>query len=275
MTPHERARGAAGSPVRRVWALVRKETLQILRDPSSILIAGILPLVLLFLFGFGVSLDLRNVSICLVVESTTPDASSFAASFARSRFFALREVRDRRQCEADLVAGRVKGIVVVPAAFSARAGRGDAASIQVLVDGSDPNTASLVQNYVTGAWRNWSDVEPMPSAHGSAPPVTPVPRIWYNPAHESAEFLLPGLVAVNMTLIGMLLTALVVAREWERGTMEALMSTPIGSAELLLGKLAPYFLLGMAAMGLSVAAAILVFGVPFRGSFLALAGMST
>jgi ABC-2 type transport system permease protein len=275
MTPPERTRGTAGSPARRVWALVRKETLQILRDPSSILIAGILPLVLLFLFGYGVSLDLRNVSVCLVVESTTPVASSFAASFARSRFFALGEVRDRRQCEADLVAGRVKGIVVVPTAFSAQAGRGEPASIQVLVDGSDPNTASLVQNYVSGAWRNWSDVEPMPSAHATVPPVTPVPRIWYNPAHESAEFLLPGLVAVNMTLIGMLLTALVVAREWERGTMEALMSTPIGTAELLLGKLAPYFLLGMAAMGLSVAATILVFGVPFRGSFLVLAGMST
>jgi ABC-2 type transport system permease protein len=140
----------------------------------------------------------------------------------------------------------------------------------VLVDGSDPNTASLVENYVTGLWLAWQAEEQVSSARDAAPPVTLVPRFWYNPAHESADFLLPGLVAVNMTLIGTLLTALVVAREWERGTMEALMSTPIATIELLVGKIAPYFVLGMASMALSVGASIYVFAVPFRGSFWAL-----
>jgi ABC-2 type transport system permease protein len=269
--PDRRHRASFG-PARRIAALVRKETLQILRDPSSILIAGILPLLLLFLFGYGVSLDLKNVAVCVVDETPTPDSASFAASFAHSRFFTMREVRDRRQCEADLVAGRIKGIIAVPAPFAARAARGEASPIEVLVDGSDPNTAGLVQNYVVGLWRTWLAVESVPGA--AAPPVTLVPRFWYNPAHDSAEFLLPGLVAVNMTLIGTLLTALVVAREWERGTMEALMSTPIGTLELLAGKLAPYFLLGMAAMALSVGAAVLVFDVPFRGSFAALGAIS-
>ena len=273
--PPEAAGAGRGSRSRRVFALARKELLQILRDPSAILIAGILPLLLLFLFGFGVSLDLKNVAVCVVVENPTPEATSFAASFVQSRFFAMREVRDRRQCEADLVSGRVKGIIVLPATFSRRAEGGETAPIQVLVDGSDPNTASLVENYVMGLWRTWIAQEQLTRAVPAALGVMPVPRFWYNPAHESAEFLLPGLVAVNMTLIGLLLTALVVAREWERGTMEALMSTPIGTLELLVGKLAPYFVLGMAAMGLSVGAAVLVFGVPFRGSLLALCGISS
>ena len=272
--PERAAPTGRASPGRRVAALVRKEMLQVLRDPSSILIAGILPLLLLFLFGYGVSLDLQNVRICVVVESTTPEVASFAASFLHSRFFTAREVRDRRECEEDLVAGRVRGIVSLPAAYQARADRGEGAPIEVLIDGSDPNTAGLVQNYVQGLWTTWLAQQQDANAHVVTPPVTLLPRIWYNPAHESSQFLLPGLVAVNMTLIGTLLTALVMAREWERGTMEALMSTPIGVVELLVGKLAPYFVLGMAAMALSVGTAVLVFAVPFRGSYLMLAGVS-
>jgi ABC-2 type transport system permease protein len=265
----------AALAARRVAALVRKEVLQVLRDPSSLLIGVVLPVLLLFLFGYGVSLDLQNIEICVVVEQATPDTTSFSASIAHSPFFNARVVRDRRQCEGDLVAGRVKGIVVLPASFSADAGRSDEAPIQVLADGSDPNTAGLVQNYLVGLWENWLEEEQLVHALTMTPPVTLVPRIWYNPAHESREFLLPGLVAVNMTLIGTLLTALVVAREWERGTMEALMATPIGIVELLFGKLAPYYVLGMAAMALSVGITILVFGVPFRGSLLVLGGVSS
>ncbi len=268
------AQAAGAGRARRVLALARKELLQILRDPSAIVIAIILPLLLLFLFGFGVSLDLRNVAVCVVVEQPTPMATSFTASFARSHFFTRREVRDRRACEGDLVSGRVKGIIVLPAAFARRADGGEESPIQVLVDGSDPNTASLVQNYVMGLWRTWLAETQAEGAGADRAGVVPVPRFWYNPAHESSEFLLPGLVAVNMTLIGLLLTALVVAREWERGTMEALMSTPIGTLELLIGKLTPYFLLGMAAMGLSVGATVLIFDVPFRGSLLALAAIA-
>jgi ABC-2 type transport system permease protein len=264
-----------GSALRRVAALVRKEMLQVLRDPSSLLIGGVLPILLLFLFGYGVSLDLQDIEVCVVVEQTTPDTTSFAASLAHSPFFDARWVRDRRQCEGDLVAGRIKGIVVLPAMFSANSMRSDDAPIQVLTDGSDPNTAGLLQNYLIGLWQNWQQVDQLTHARTISAPVNLVSRIWYNPAHESREFLLPGLVAINMTLIGTLLTALVVAREWERGTMEALMATPIGIVELLLGKLAPYYVLGMAAMALSVGMTILVFGVPFRGSLPVLAGVSS
>jgi ABC-2 type transport system permease protein len=264
-----------GGRARRIGGLIRKETLQILRDPSAMIIAGALPLLLLFLFGYGVSLDLREVALCLVVEQPNAETGSLAASFANSRYFTLRSTRDRRDCENDLVAGRMKGIVVVAADFASRAARGDAAPIQVIVDGSDPNTAGLVQNYVQGVFGNWLLQQRIATAAPPSALVSVVPRFWYNPGIESRNFLLPGLVVVIMALIGTLLTALVVAREWERGTMEALMSTPIGIAELLIGKLVPYFVLGMAAMAISVATAVFVFGVPYRGSVWALLMVSS
>src|ERR1700733_14392247 len=158
--------------VRRVAALVRKEALQVLRDPSSLLIGVVLPVLLLFLFGYGVSLDLQNIEVCVVVEQSTPDTTSFSASIAHSPFFNARVVRDRRQCEGDLVAGRVKGIVVLPASFSADAGRSDDAPIQILADGSDPNTAGLVQNYLVGLWENWLEEEQQVHALTMTPPVT-------------------------------------------------------------------------------------------------------
>jgi ABC-2 type transport system permease protein len=177
--------------------------------------------------------------------------------------------------EDDLASGRLKGVVVLAADFSDRLGRGDTAPVQILVDGSDPNTAGLVENYAQGVWRNWLQQESVSASSlavrpASAPLVVAEPRVWFNPEVNSRNFLVPGAVAIIMTLIGTLLTALVVAREWERGTMEALMATPLGRAEFLLGKLIPYFVLGMVAMGLSVAVAVVFFNVPFRGSVAAL-----
>src|SRR5262249_11469559 len=164
--------------------------------------------------------------------------------------------------------------------FADRLGRGETAPVQILVDGSDPNTAALVQNYVQGVWQNWLQQETISESSlavrpAAAPLVVAEPRVWFNPEINSRNFLIPGAVAIIMTLIGTLLTALVVAREWERGTMEALMATPIGVGEFLLGKLLPYFVLGMTAMGLSTAVAVVFFGVPFRGSVGALLLVST
>jgi ABC-2 type transport system permease protein len=261
----------APASLRRIAALVRKESLQILRDPSSYLIAGVLPLLLLVIFGYGISLDLRNIPIGLVIEQASPEADSLVASFRNSHFFTVRLARHRADVEGDLVSGRLKGVVVLAADFADRLGRGETAPVQILVDGSDPNTAGLVQNYVQGVWQNWLEQEAVSASSlavrpAAAPLIVAEPRIWFNPEVNSRNFLIPGAVAIIMTLIGTLLTALVVAREWERGTMEALLATPIGVLEFLLGKLVPYFVLGMAAMGLSVVMAVFFFGVPFRGS---------
>jgi ABC-2 type transport system permease protein len=271
--------GSSGK-LRRIAALVRKEALQILRDPSSFLIAGVLPLLLLFIFTYGVTLDLRRVSVGVVVEQATPETDSFLASFRNSRYFDVRLAHHRKEVEEDLVSGRLKGVVVLAADFSDRLGRGETAPIQVLVDGSDPNTAGLVEFYVQGLWSNWVQQEAASrESLADRPQATPLvyaePRIWFNPNFDSRSALLPGAVAIVLTLIGTLLTSLVVAREWERGTMEALLSTPVTPGELLVGKLVPYFALGMGSMALSVSVTVFLVGVPFRASILALTVVSS
>lgn len=261
--------------LRRFAALMRKETLQILRDPSSILIAFVLPMVLLFLFGYGVSLDQTAIRIGLAVEDATPDALSLASAFAASPSFETIPGRDRREFADELVAGRIRGIVVIPRGFAgALARRPAAARIQVVADGSEPNTASFVQAYAQGLVAQWRLRRGLEEG-APPPPIDLRQRFWFNPGLESRFFLVPGSIAIVMTLIGTLLTALVVAREWERGTMEAMMATPVTVAELLAGKLVPYFLLALASMAACVCVAVFLFGVPFRGSPAALLALAT
>ena len=261
--------------VRRISALIRKESRQIMRDPSSLIIAVILPLTLLFLFGYGVSFDARRIAIGLVVENPTPETGSFTASLVNSPLFSTRTARGRRSFESDLVAGRIDGIVVLAAGFSAQAARGDRAPVQVIVDGSDPNKATFVRNYLQGVWANWLMQEAIARGERLSVPISIEARVWFNPEVSSHHYLVPGSIAIILMLSGSLLTALVVAREWERGTMEALLATPIGVVEIMAGKLIPYFVLGMLTMTLATGTAILLFGVPFRASFAVLSLTST
>ena len=264
-----------GERARRMRGLIVKETRQVMRDPSNLLVAVFLPLLLLFLFGYGVSLDPRSYNIGLVVEQPTPETGSFTAALHNSQVFKIETARDRRAFEAALVAGDIRGIVVLAADFADRIYRGETAPIQVIVDGGDPNTARLVQGYLELLWANWLETESLSRSRALLPlPVSVEPQFWYNPELASRYSLIPGSMAIILTLIGALLTALVVAREWERGTMEALLATPISRTELLLGKIVPYFLLGMGSMFLSTIVAVGVFGVPFRGSFLMLTAVS-
>ena len=258
---------------RRFAALVRKESYQIIRDPSSILIAFVLPMILLFLFGYGVSLDTTQTRVGLVIEEEAPLTRDLAAGFQASRYFKVTVGRDRREFEEDLVLGRVRGIVVIPAGFTADHAAGRHPALQVLVDGSDPNTANFVQNYVQGAVANW-ERQRQSETVAAGPPISIEQRFWFNPELTSRNFLVPGSIAIVMTLVGTLLTSLVVAREWERGTMEAMMATPVSAAELLAGKLLPYFILGLTSMTLCVLLAVFLFGVPFRGSIVALYALS-
>ncbi|MCX8999932.1 ABC transporter permease [Rhizobiaceae bacterium BDR2-2] len=259
----------ASARIRRFAALVRKETIQVLRDPSSILIAFVLPMVLLFIFGYGVSLDASRTRIGLVIESSTPLTQDLAAAFTASKSFDVAHGRDRRAFEDDLTLGRIGGIVVLPATFTGDFAAGRGPAVQVIVDGSDPNTANFVQNYTQGTVTNWLAMRNSELSISSAS-VTVQQRFWFNPELSSRFFLVPGSIAIVMTLVGTLLTSLVVAREWERGTMEAIMATPITAMELLAGKILPYFILGLLAMTLCVVIAVFLFGVPFRGSVVAL-----
>ena len=257
---------------RRLGALVRKESLQVVRDPSTILIAFVLPVVMLFLFAYAVSLDTQKVPIGIVLESDSAAAQSLAAAFSGTRYFAVRPARDRREVAGEVVGGRLRGYVVIPQDFDQRLASGTRTPlVQIITDGAQPNTANFVATYAQGVIKIWQ-LEHSP-AIGSA--LSLEPRFWFNPEIESRRFLVPGAIAIIMTMIGTLLTALVVAREWERGTMEAIMSTPASVVEILIGKLLPYFVLGLGATILAALLAITVFGVPLRGSWLALLSLSS
>ncbi|MFA5521936.1 MAG: ABC transporter permease [Castellaniella sp.] len=254
--------------LRRLNALVIKESHQALRDPSTLLIAFVLPVVLLLLFASAVSLDARNVRVAVVLETPGAAAQSLAAAFSGTRFLDVQFVRDRREVADKLVSGELRGYVVIPQDFEQRMARRDSEPlVQIITDGSYPNTANYVENYARGVVQGWR------AGLDIGAPVQSVllePRYWFNPELESRRALIPGAIAIVMTIIGTMLTALVVAREWERGTMEAVLSTPASVIEILTGKLLPYFALGMLSTLGAAALAVFVFGVPMRGSLPAL-----
>lgn len=255
---------------RRLAALIRKEGAQIVRDPSAILIAFVLPLILLFMFGYAVSLDTSRTRIALVLEDDSDTATSLAAAFVHSPQFkvtlgrSLAEVRDR------MIDGRVRAVIVIPQDFGRKEATGHPPPIQIVTDGSQPNTASFAAAYSEGVRAAWEASRHAELGRRLSKPISLSQRVWYNPSLKSRNFLVPGSIAIVMTMIGTLLTALVVAREWEHGTMEALLATPISMAEFIASKVIPYYLLALASMALCTLVAVLVFGVPFRGSVVAL-----
>jgi len=251
--------------VHRLFALMVKEGLQIVRDPSVALIALVLPVILLFLFAYAVSLDIRQMPLGVVLQSDAYEAQSLAAAFSGTRYFHVTPLRSRREASAQLVAGHLRGFVVIPADFERRLQTGSADGVvQIITDGSQPNTATFVATYAQGVVGDW-----LASQNTGVAPVI-APRFWFNPDVESRRFLVPGGLAIVMTIIGTLLSALLVAREWERGTMEALMATPVSVVEILAGKLLPYFFLGLLAMLIATFLSVTVFDVPLRGSWWAL-----
>lgn len=252
---------------RRLLGLIRKESLQIIRDPSSIAIAFVLPVFLLLLFGYGVSMDAKHLSVGLVIEQPGQHALSYAAAFEQSPYFTPQRFQQRQAAVKALREHTIDGFVVLTHDFEQRFIIDQDAAIQVIANGVDANSANLLHGYVEGLTQSWLMHEAAASGRNLEPPVQLESRIWFNPELRSRSYLVPGLLVINMTLVGALLTALVMAREYERGTLEALLVTPVTLAEILIGKILPYFVLGMGGMLLSVAMAIWLFEVPMRGSW--------
>ncbi len=250
----------------RMKGLIRKEFLQILRDPSSIAIAFLMPFFLLLLFGYGVSLDAEHVPVALVVEASDPETASLTGSFMASRYFTPTVYLNMSEAIAAMNDRRADAIVHLRSDFGRLVYSSGGAPIQVIIEGSDANTGRLVSGYIEGTVQIWLAQQARLKGQSLQAPVDMRPRIWFNSDVRSQNFLVPGLIAVIMTLIGALLTSMVVAREWERGTMEALAVTPVTMTEILLGKLIPYFILGMGGMTLAVSMAYFLFEVPLRGS---------
>ncbi|SFR01783.1 MULTISPECIES: ABC transporter permease [unclassified Enterobacter] len=256
---------------RRVRALCVKETRQIVRDPSSWLIAFVIPLLLLFIFGYGINLDSSKLRVGVLVEQRSEEALDFTHALTGSPYIDATISDSRPQLVEMMQAGRIRGLIVIPPDFAQKMTRtGDDAPIQVITDGSEPNTANFVQGYAQGIWQLWQAQRASDRGETFEPLIDVQMRYWFNPAAVSQHFIIPGAVTIVMTVIGAILTSLVVAREWERGTMEALLSTEVTRVELLLCKLIPYYFLGMLAMLLCMLVSVFVLGVPYRGSLLLL-----
>jgi ABC-2 type transport system permease protein len=255
-----------GASVRRVQAMLVKEARVIMRDPATIVVAFVLPVVLMLLMGFGIDLNVHRIPIGLSLQDDGAAAQSLANSYQASRWFAIVRRGPVEQLRAEMAADRVRGIIVIPQDFGRRPGD---ARVQLLTDGSYPNPARLLEIHAAGVFQDWVAARGRDHALRSPAPADVATRFWFNPAMDSRHFLVPGAIAVVMTVVGSLLTALVVAREWESGAMEMLLATPLHISELLLAKLVPYFALGLIATGICIAVAVGIFAVPLAASPLA------
>jgi ABC-2 type transport system permease protein len=264
---------AWAAKLNRIRALVVKEMRQIVRDPSSIAIGAVLPLILILLFGYGLSLDVKNVPVAIVMDYPTAEAIDLISGFQLSPYFHPTITRSMPPAQRLLLEHRVDGILRIPADFSRHVAAGDA-TLQLIVHGGDANRARIIEGYVQGVAGAWSARQAAQGTARPGPLVGVQSRLWFNEANDSSYFLVPGLVVLVMTLIGALLTAMVMAREWERGTLESLLVTPVRVEEILLGKTLPYFALALFGFALCVLSAKFLFHVPLRGSLWVLLGDS-
>lgn len=261
----------AGGFWRRLASLTRKEVRQLVRDRSNLLIGIGLPIALILIFGYGLSLDVKRAIVAVVLDDPSPVARDVAAGISRSEYLEPHRVRSFAEGEALMKAREVDALVQFPADFTRNLNDGHA-QIQVLVQGSDATRAASVSTYVSSALAGYAEKQADRGAGSAsqAGAVTIVQRMWFNAANTSTWYLVPGLIVLIMTLVGAFLTALVMAREWERGTLEALFVTPVRPVEILLAKIIPCFGIGMIGLALCLLAARFLFDVPVYGSFIVL-----
>lgn len=258
----------------RTLAIARKEAIQLRRDPRSMVLAFALPVFLLIFFGYAINWDVREIRLAVLDQDGGRASRALVDAFAASGYFRVTARLDRYDdVDGRLGRGRDRAVLVIPPGFGRDLAAGRTAPVQLLLDGADANTATIalgyadaiVARYARGAVLQGRDVRP---------PAEAEPRIWYNPTLESRNMIVPALIAVIMSIIAAMLTALTIAREWERGTMEQLASTPVHRVEVVFGKLIPYLAIGLFDVAVAVLAGIVVFGVPFRGSVVLLGAMT-
>lgn len=252
-----------------LFALIKKEIKQILRDPSSIIIAFVLPLISILIYMYGINLDSVRVTMGIKNDDPNPEVATLVKSFGHSKYVNSIYFDNLDDIGTAIVRSKIKGAVIIPNDFSTKLARGQSADLLVITDGSEVNTANYVQSYALAIANNWL-ISSKYAASVKPPAVNAEVRTWYNPDLNSHYFIVPGSIAITMTLIGILLTSLVVAREWERGTMEAMLSTSVKTIHIVLGKYIPYFILGMLSLTFNIFLCIVIFQIPFRGNYLIL-----
>jgi len=252
---------------RRFTALLRKEVRQLLRDKSNLAVGLLLPVALILLFGYGLSFDVDDAPIAVVLEDSSPTAREVVQGLQGSPYISPVWTGSMAEAEDRMRAGEVDGIVRLPADFSRRLASGDA-HIQLLLNGINSTTASIVDGYVRGAVGLWAQRQAERAGGKASGGIDVQERIWFNEASDSTWYLVPGLIVLVLTLIGAFLTSLLIAREWERGTLESLFVTPLRPTELVLSKVAPYLVIGAIDLAMCLLAARFLFDVPMRGSLL-------
>jgi drug efflux transport system permease protein len=263
--------------LRRLKAIAVKEVLQIWRDPRSLMIALLLPFTQMFLLGYGVNLDLKHLPVCTYDREGSQLSQDLFKHFQASQYFTIaRNVQSYSQVVSAIDNADCSFAIVVPPDFSERLNDTGTASVQAIIDATDDNTANIAFGYVAAVVNSFSnDVQVSWLDRQGRPlqqiqPMVVQSRVWFNEDLESRNFIIPGLVAAIMALVGAQLTSLTISREWERGTMELLISTPVKPSEVMIGKLVPYLVLGWLDAAFCLAIAALWFGVPFRGTLSAL-----
>lgn len=258
--------------LRRVWAITRKEFIHIIRDPRSLGMAIAIPMLLLVLFGYALTLDVDNVPMVIWDQSDTIQSRDFVSHFQGSEYFSIRRyITDYKAVDKAINSGQALAVLIIPKDFAQLLEAGRKTPVQLIVDGSDSNTATIIMSYVRSVTQGYSarillnQVNQL-TGKDVPEPVDFQPRVWFNPDMESKNYIIPGLIAVIMMVIAALLTSLTVAREWERGSMEQLIATPIKGHELITGKLLPYFVIGLFDVLLAVLMGEFLFDVPLRGS---------
>jgi ABC-2 type transport system permease protein len=269
---------------RTVRAIMRREFIDVVRDRRSLILTFLYPISMLIMYGYGIRYDVDNVPLTILDYDETPESRDLAQQMLRSGYFQLvRWARDQRAIDHDLTTEASKAAVIIPLNFAARIRAGEPATVQAIIDGSDSNTATIAQGYLLAMIARYSAGLPAASARNAQQVLPEVPaalpielqsRVWYNPELKSVNFIVPGIIAVIMMIVGAILTALSIVKEKERGTIEQILVSPIRPLEMMIGKIIPYVIIAFIDLAIIVTAGYLVFHVPITGSLPQLAVFS-
>jgi ABC-2 type transport system permease protein len=260
--------------IRTIRAILRREFIDVLRDPRSLALTLLWPISMLVMYGYGIRYDVDNVPITILDYSETTESRDLTEQMRRSGYFTvIRFARDQEEVDRDLMDDSVRAAIVIPRDFAGRLRAAEPTAVQVLIDGSDSNTATIAQGYALAIVNQYVATRQISRAAlaGTAPPILVASRIWYNPELRSVNFIVPGVIAVIMMIVGAILTALSIVKEKERGTIEQILVSPIRPLEMMIGKIVPYMTIALIDLVIIICAGYLLFGVPIKGSIFQLA----
>jgi ABC-2 type transport system permease protein len=260
--------------LRTIRAILRREFIDVLRDPRSLALTMLWPISMLMMYGYGIRYDVDNVPITILDYSESSESRDLTEQMRRSGYFTLvRFARDQNDVDRDLMDDSVRAAIVIPRDFSDRLRNAESTAVQVLIDGSDSNTATIAQGYALAIVNQFTStrqgaalLQGGRATLATGPPITIASRVWYNPELKSVNFIVPGVMAVIMMIVGAILTALSIVKEKERGTIEQILVSPIRPLEMMIGKIAPYLVIALVDLVIIIVAGYVLFGVPIKGS---------